>query len=535
MTEIVVKCAGALAAATVKGALTSGARGIPVQVALNEEWADLVPMLVAVCGDECREMVIDSTGKSVLPWECLIPGEKLRIGVRGLNRDGSVMIPTAWAACGVVRSSVNDADPEESSPAPSPALVEQINALAFKSSQEAQTAKETAAELVRRADAGELDGAPGPAGPQGPQGETGPIGPQGEKGRDGVTPNIQIGTVRTVSSDTPAAVRRTGTDANPVLEFDIPKGEKGEDGRGGSGGQSIEVDATLTKPGAAADAAAAGAAINKNVRSINALYKLYKGQSYDIETAEESGRNEAPSGAEYMSLAEIHGRTEQASNPSPDSPAPIHSVESIHILHTDADGNTLNERTITPPRPFNAIRQYKDKLDIENGFWEYNTNTVTLEGDETWLAASSVVPNTYRYYWNNAPFRNSNELGGREICAMCDIAKPMNWFGVYAEDKTTLNGVTLYQAGGADDKRLVFRTTIATLDEFKAYLHSNKPKAVALCNPESVRIDTADLEWLRSLELVPATDRIAVTDQDGQDVPWLNEYIINLREVTLNG
>lgn len=140
MTEIIVNCTGALASATVKGALTSGARGIPVKVVFNEEWTALTPILTVVCGDECREVVIDAAGKSVLPWECLIPGEKLRLGVRGVNWDGSVMIPTAWAVCGVVQASVNDAAPEESTPAPSPTVVEQINALALNAQQMAKTA-----------------------------------------------------------------------------------------------------------------------------------------------------------------------------------------------------------------------------------------------------------------------------------------------------------------------------------------------------------------------------------------------------------
>ena len=56
-------------------------------------------------------------------------------------------------------------------------------------------------------------------------GVTGPQGPKGDKGDTGSTPNISIGHVNTLSSETPAFVRRRGTDENPIFDFGIPKGE----------------------------------------------------------------------------------------------------------------------------------------------------------------------------------------------------------------------------------------------------------------------------------------------------------------------
>lgn len=90
-------------------------------------------------------------------------------------------------------------------------------------------------------------GPQGPEGPQGPQGETGPqgppgpVGPQGEtgerglqgetgpQGEDGITPTINIGTVTTVSSDTPANVENVGTETDVLLNFSIPQGPQGSD------------------------------------------------------------------------------------------------------------------------------------------------------------------------------------------------------------------------------------------------------------------------------------------------------------------
>ena len=93
----------------------------------------------------------------------------------------------------------------------------------------------------------------GPAGPQGiqgPKGETGAQGPQGEKGdtgadgKDGVSvTHAWNGTVLTVTS------------ASGTSSADL-KGEKGDTGA------SVEVDDTLSKAGAAADAKATGDALN---------------------------------------------------------------------------------------------------------------------------------------------------------------------------------------------------------------------------------------------------------------------------------
>lgn len=76
-------------------------------------------------------------------------------------------------------------------------------------------------------------GLQGEVGPQGLKGDKGDVGPQGEqglKGDNGVTPNITIGNVATLEPNQQATVTRRGTDANPIFDFGIPKGEKGEGG-----------------------------------------------------------------------------------------------------------------------------------------------------------------------------------------------------------------------------------------------------------------------------------------------------------------
>ena len=60
---------------------------------------------------------------------------------------------------------------------------------------------------------------------------------KGEKGQDGITPNIQIGTVSTLESGANATVIKDGTNENPIFNFGIPKGIKGDKGEKGDAGE----------------------------------------------------------------------------------------------------------------------------------------------------------------------------------------------------------------------------------------------------------------------------------------------------------
>ena len=62
------------------------------------------------------------------------------------------------------------------------------------------------------------------------RGERGPAGADGRDGTDGadgVTPNLSIGNVETLEPSEDAYVTRRGTDANPIFDFGIPKGDNG--------------------------------------------------------------------------------------------------------------------------------------------------------------------------------------------------------------------------------------------------------------------------------------------------------------------
>ena len=74
----------------------------------------------------------------------------------------------------------------------------------------------------------------GERGAQGPQGDKGDRGPAGPAGPSGAAATIAVGTTSTLQPGDNATVTNTGTSANAVFNFGIPKGEKGDDGRDGA-------------------------------------------------------------------------------------------------------------------------------------------------------------------------------------------------------------------------------------------------------------------------------------------------------------
>lgn len=249
MTKINLSCAGANLRVQVHGEITAGMRGIAVEISFDEAWQGLTPVLVVDCAETVRKMAVDAAGRSSIPWECCIGGEKLNVGVCGLNADGTVKLPTVWASCGKVLDSADDAQAEESSAPPTPSLLEQITALA----NQAQAAAHAVTEAAQR---GDFDGATPefsigtvatlPAASPASASVTGtvrnPILNLGiPAGKDGVPPNIQVGTVTTVPNGTPAAVRRRGTEESPVFDFDIPMGADGRKGADAAADPMLEL------------------------------------------------------------------------------------------------------------------------------------------------------------------------------------------------------------------------------------------------------------------------------------------------------
>lgn len=132
---IKIVCKGASARAAINGVLTAGAVGIPIQFYFDEEWDGLTKMGYAKAGDVAKALVIDDNLATV-PWECLVAGKILEIGVSGVS--DSRRITTVWAQVGTVRQSVADMQIVDIDPTPS--QIETITGLAQEAKQEAKNA-----------------------------------------------------------------------------------------------------------------------------------------------------------------------------------------------------------------------------------------------------------------------------------------------------------------------------------------------------------------------------------------------------------
>ena len=112
MTKIYLFCKGATARAKVEGQITAKTVGLPVEILWDNDWEPLRRILKVRCGDVERSVELGSRKTGIIPWECLIAGQMLEIGMDGWDDDGSLRIPTNWAKCETVRQSVADADGE---------------------------------------------------------------------------------------------------------------------------------------------------------------------------------------------------------------------------------------------------------------------------------------------------------------------------------------------------------------------------------------------------------------------------------------
>lgn len=111
MTSIKLIVTGASARAEVDGLLTSGMVGIPVTIACDGAWDGLKKTLVCR-GGSIVKTILNVRGTATVAHECMVPNQTLFIGIEGRNADGTLVIPTVWARCGLICSgATTDADP----------------------------------------------------------------------------------------------------------------------------------------------------------------------------------------------------------------------------------------------------------------------------------------------------------------------------------------------------------------------------------------------------------------------------------------
>ena len=112
LTSIFLKVRGAQIEASVTGTLTSGMVGIPVTIEYDEAWEGLTKNLVCRCsgqdsGSTEQRAILNVGNTAVVAHEVMQAGKHLWLGVEGYNADGTLVIPTAWAVCQVIKNGAN--------------------------------------------------------------------------------------------------------------------------------------------------------------------------------------------------------------------------------------------------------------------------------------------------------------------------------------------------------------------------------------------------------------------------------------------
>ena len=125
MTTITLYCRGGLARAKVEGPVTAGMVGIQVKVECDKAWEGLTKTLKVRCAQEARQVMLDGENQAILPFECLIAGQKLECGLDGWDSGGKLRIPTSWAFCAMVKPSVADMEGTEGAQ-PTPDIAQQL-------------------------------------------------------------------------------------------------------------------------------------------------------------------------------------------------------------------------------------------------------------------------------------------------------------------------------------------------------------------------------------------------------------------------
>lgn len=99
--------------------LTSGSIGAKVTFSFSSEWAELSKTAVFTNGKKTIDVIENAwDGTScVIPHECLsVPFAVLKIGVYGINSDGTLAIPTAYADCGTIHLGADPTGDESADP-----------------------------------------------------------------------------------------------------------------------------------------------------------------------------------------------------------------------------------------------------------------------------------------------------------------------------------------------------------------------------------------------------------------------------------
>ena len=182
---------------------------------MDDEWQEMDSIVCVFTNGSVAKEMLHTFGEPLLvPWECLAETGLLSVSCTGYVADSKVMttmLPDSF--WNVVQNGPVTGDvPLE----PTPTLYEQVLAAAGAANTAAAAANEVKEQILLDKENGLFDG------------------------EDGVTPKVTIGSVVTGSSGSEAQVTASGSDAEVVLNFVLPRGAQGARGATGAMGPAGE-------------------------------------------------------------------------------------------------------------------------------------------------------------------------------------------------------------------------------------------------------------------------------------------------------
>lgn len=318
--------------------------------------------------------------------------------------------------------------------------------------------------------------------------------------------------------------------------------------------------------------------------SVDLLYKLTQGQSWDFVDQTEHGMNVAPKGTKVQSLLSVEGKSEQKSTNGyqllPIINTGEHTDKGLTIT-TNADGSITLNGTPTSSVHFylsngyfsTAILNNADVFHLESGLYnlhliiksnvsrlrdindrnkEYYTGTIPTSDYvyDIWISdlrtynnevyypmlESGSVAHDYEPYTGGIPSPNPDYP--QEIVSVEELNFSVGSPNTpYREPQTKqiippfpLNKIGDY-ADLADIERGVWNKTIKTITEGD-YTHSieREPEYFILETPTESPISASDLDYLKSLQKLKDNSVITITDQNGNDITYAMKYLIKLSE-----
>lgn len=117
MDGIKIEVTGNIARVIEKPArITSGTVGLPIEFTFDNQWLNLTKVAMFRAG-HITKTVSDPEGATTVPWEVLTrPNVWLSVGAYGVNRDGTVVIPTIWANVCPIQVGVTPEDDPSTDP-----------------------------------------------------------------------------------------------------------------------------------------------------------------------------------------------------------------------------------------------------------------------------------------------------------------------------------------------------------------------------------------------------------------------------------